>query len=173
MKPANVPQYTNRLSNQPPTILRSIPEAMNRRLSHISSDKQSFDPAIPPYQEALRKSGYVATSTFAITRNQQHQNAPEPETSYGSIHRTAPTLPPTLGTNSVEDCFPSIHPLHKIRNRNTLKLSYSCMPNIHNLIPAHNKSVIAKQSQTKIFEGFYRIQRNACYSITHAPTFPP
>ena len=41
--------------NHPPSILRRIPEAINRRPTNISSDKQSFDAAIPPYQEALKK----------------------------------------------------------------------------------------------------------------------
>ena len=58
MKPGNIPQYVNRQSNHPPSVLRRLPEAINRRLSHISSDKQSFEAACTPYQEALSKSGY-------------------------------------------------------------------------------------------------------------------
>ena len=57
-KPGNVIQYVNRESNHSPSVLRSIPKAINKRLSNISSDKHSFDLAVPPYQEALRKSGY-------------------------------------------------------------------------------------------------------------------
>ena len=63
-KPNNTPQYVNRHSNHPPSILRNIPEAINKRLSNISSDKASFDSAIPPYQEALKKSGYAHTLNF-------------------------------------------------------------------------------------------------------------
>ena len=48
---------------------------------------------------------------------------------------------------AIDECFPLSHPLHKILNRNTLKLSYSCMQNMHNLISTHNKSVIAKHTQ--------------------------
>ena len=29
----------------------------------------------------------------------------------------------------INKCFPNYHPLHKIVNRNTVKLSYKCMPN--------------------------------------------
>ena len=57
MKPGNTPQY-HCDSNHPPSIIRSVPEAINKRLSNISSDKSAFDSAIPPYQEALRRSGY-------------------------------------------------------------------------------------------------------------------
>ena len=44
-KPGNVPQYVNRESNHPPPIICSIPEAINTRLSNISSDKNAFDSA--------------------------------------------------------------------------------------------------------------------------------
>lgn len=63
-KPNNTPQYVNRHCNHPPSILHNIPEAINKRLSNISSDKASFDSAIPPYQEALKKSGYAHTLNF-------------------------------------------------------------------------------------------------------------
>ena len=36
-----------------------------------------------------------------------------------------------------------IHPLHKIFNRHTLKLSYSCMPNMKSTIASHNKSILS------------------------------
>ena len=39
----------------------------------------------------------------------------------------------------LSDCFPIEHPLYKIFNKNTIKLSYSCMPNIKNYIDGHNK----------------------------------
>ena len=41
-------------------------------------------------------------------------------------------------------------PLKKIFNRDTLKLSYSCMPNIKNAIDKHNKSQLhSQQDPTK------------------------
>ena len=42
--------------------------------------------------------------------------------------------------------FPSWDPLHKIVNKNCVKLSYSCLPNINGII---NKSNIAKLSKEK------------------------
>ena len=58
MKPGKIPQYVNRQNNYPPSVLLKIPEAIIQRLSHISSDEQSFEAACPPYEEALSKSGY-------------------------------------------------------------------------------------------------------------------
>ena len=43
-----------------PHALKNIPEAINKRRSEISSDEE----AVPPYQEALRKSGYSHTPKF-------------------------------------------------------------------------------------------------------------
>ena len=46
---------------------------------------------------------------------------------------------------AVDECFPPNHCLYKIFKRNTLKLSYSCMPNVHQIITAHNKTILDKQ----------------------------
>jgi len=42
--------------------------------------------------------------------------------------------------------FTKSNPLHKIFNRNTLKLSYSCMNNVKSIISSHNKTVISKST---------------------------
>ena len=56
-----------------------------------------------------------------------------------------------ISENSCE-CFPPHHALHKIFNKNTLKISYSSMPNVSSIITAHNK----------------RLLRNETYSATTA-----
>ena len=38
--------------------------------------------------------------------------------------------------------FPKENPLHKIFNKNMLKVSYSCMGNIASVLSAHNKSIL-------------------------------
>ena len=58
IKPGDSPTYVHAQSNHPPSILRNIPEAINRRLSNLSSDEQMFLSVAPVYQEALDKSGY-------------------------------------------------------------------------------------------------------------------
>ena len=140
MKPGNTPQYVNRESNHPPSILRSIPQAINNRLSNISSDKQSFDSAIPPYQEALQKSGY----DYKLDYNPQ----PKRSRSRNIIWFNPPynsnviTIIGYKFLQAIDDSFPPNNPLHKIFNRNTLKLSYSCMPNVHCIVSGHNKTIL-------------------------------
>ena len=48
----------------------------------------------------------------------------------------------------IDKNFPKSNPLHKIFNRNTLKLSYSCMGNIKTIISNHNKAEINKATRT-------------------------
>ena len=144
-KPNNKPLYVHHQSNHPPSIIRNIPEAINRRLSNISSDKDSFEAAIPPYQEALRISGYDYQLRFH----------PTPPTNKRTRHRNIIWFNPPYSANVttnighrflklIDDCFPKENILSKIFNRNSLKLSYSCMPNIKSIIGAHNKSVLSK-----------------------------
>ena len=44
--------------------------------------------------------------------------------------------------------FPKKHRLHKLFNRNNLKVSYSCVPNISTIISSHNKKVLTNDSTT-------------------------
>ncbi|GFR92820.1 hypothetical protein ElyMa_000876700 [Elysia marginata] len=46
----------------------------------------------------------------------------------------------------LNSCFPPNHKLHKIINKNTIKLSYSCTPNIKQIISSHNKRIINESS---------------------------
>ena len=90
MKPGNVPQYVNRQSNHPPSILHNIPEAIHRRLSNISFDKQSFDSAIHLNKKPCRK--VVTITRSNTTLNLQNQSTLEGEALYGSTHLIVPML---------------------------------------------------------------------------------
>ena len=46
--------------------------------------------------------------------------------------------------NLIDKNFPKENELYKICNRNTLKLSYSCMDNMETIIKAHNSKIINK-----------------------------
>ena len=74
-KPNNVINYVHKKSNHPPTILKNIPANINRRLSSISSSKEIFDAAVPPYQEALDKAGYDYKLEFNEVEPNQQRNS--------------------------------------------------------------------------------------------------
>ena len=139
MKPDNIPLYVHQQSNHPPTITRNIPLAINNRLSAISSDESSFNKSIEPYQKALKNSGYNHQLTY-----QHHQRANSRSRRRKIIwfnppfSRSATTDIGKKFLDIIRTCFPSSNILHKILNKNTVKISYACMPNMGKLISSDN-----------------------------------
>ena len=149
-KPATTPLYVHSKSNHPPCIIKNIPKAINKRLSEISSDEEAFKEAAPPYQEALQKSGYSYTLKFTPP-----QQSPESTTYKRKRQRNIiwfnPPFSKNVQTNTgrefrnfIERCFPLNHKLRKLFNKNNLKLSYSCSPNIKQIIDGHNKTILSQ-----------------------------
>ena len=144
LKPNDVPIYVNKNSNHPPKILKNIPAAVNRRLSNISANENVFKEAIPPYQNALKSAGYDFEMKYEPreARNTNKSNGKRqilyftPPYSVNCKTKVGATF-----LRLVDTCFPSFHPLHKIFNRNTLKIGYSCMPNMAQEISKHNSNV--------------------------------
>ncbi|XP_068724193.1 uncharacterized protein [Montipora capricornis] len=82
-KAGNVPLYVHKKSNHPPSILKNIPDSINKRLSEISSDRQCFDNAKTVYQEALNKSGYNYNLSYNEPRSEiSTQGRTDQETFY-------------------------------------------------------------------------------------------
>ena len=44
--------------------------------------------------------------------------------------------------------FPKMHQLHKLFNRNNIKVSYSSLPNFKSVINGHNKNILNEQEKT-------------------------
>ena len=68
--------------------------------------------------------------------------------SFGSTPLSAKTNIARSFLHQVDIHFPAGHKLHKIFNRNTVKVSYSCMNNVRSIITNHNTRII-KKSQTQ------------------------
>ena len=155
-KPNNVPIYVHVKSNHPPAIIKAIPKGINYRLSSISSNEEVFDKSVAMYQEALERSGHKHKLTFekkdtmppqqpgkrkrARKRNVTWFNPPYDKRVRTNVGREFLRI--------VDQSFPQGHCLRPIFNRNTLKISYSCMPNIKNTIEAHNTRLMSKDRQT-------------------------
>ena len=123
MKPNNKLLYVHWQSNHPPALLKNIPDNINKRLSSISSSKEIFDKAIPPYQKALEESGYDYKFTYNTTTKQTTRNKRNRKR---NIVWYNPPWNSNVKTNlgkkflSIGDkCFPKNHPLNKIFNRHT------------------------------------------------------
>ena len=86
-KPNDSPLYINTRSNHPPSITKQLPHMISNRIAQLSCDRGSFDNAIPPYAEALRKAGHSPCTAYPMhsTTAPNCKKQQEKETSSGSI----------------------------------------------------------------------------------------
>ena len=143
-KPNSTLQYVHRESNHPPITTKNIPAGINKRLSSLSSDKASFDKAAPPYQKALDEGGYQYTLRYEPTTTAKRKNRQR-----NNILWYNPPISKNVSNNIghkflslIDKHFPKDHSLRKIFNRNTIKISYSCMNNTKQIIDNHNKRIL-------------------------------
>ena len=149
MKPKNSPAYINALSNHPPSIKTSLIKSISKRLSTISYDLETFEKSTKAYQEALTKSGFkeklefqnsIETRPEEQTRRKNRKrkiiwfNPPYSESVKSNIGRQF--------LNLISRHFPTQNKLNKIFNKNTVKVSYSCMKNVGAIISSHNKNLL-------------------------------
>ena len=149
-KPNNDPCYISKQSNHPPPILNNIPAAISRRITDTSSDQEAFNAAAPLYNDALKASGYKETISFMPERKETRSGPTE----RGKRRRRNVIWFNPPYCRSVRTCigkrflqlidkhFPKNSPLSKIFNRNTVKISFSCMPNVASIIKSHNSRVL-------------------------------
>ena len=181
-KPNSLPLYVHSKSNHPPNIIRELPKAINRRLKKISSSKEIFEGTKQEYQNALTNSGYEYDLLYDFEKSSsgnEHNidsdetNLKQPSSSSENCNAEQtnkkrkrdilwfnPPFNSEVSTNIgkrflelIDRHFPKGSKLSKCFNRNCVKISYSCMPNVKNIIKSHNKKVngqyIEKQ-QTKV-----------------------
>jgi len=153
LKPTTTPLFVHSKSNHQPCIIKNIPEAINKRLSEISSDEETFKKATAPYQEALQKSGYSYTLRFTPPQQQSPESATSKRKRQRNIIWFNPPFSKNVETNIgrefrnlIEKCFPPNHRLRKLFNKNNVKLSYSCSPNIKQIIDRHNKTILRQNA---------------------------
>lgn len=140
-KPNNTPLYIHSESNHPPCITKQIPKGVSKRISNNSANEDIFSEAAPYYNEALRKCGYNEpliycpdVPTNETTRQRQRKciwfNPPYSKNVKTNVGKTF--------LNLIDKHFKREHKLHKIFNRNTVKVSYGCMDSMGKFISSHN-----------------------------------
>ena len=144
-KPNDQPMYINRLSNHPPSIIRNLPKAISKRVSNISSDRTVFSEATRPYEEALSASGFDNKLEFVDATSSRRRK----RTRRRKVIWFNPPFSKNVATNVgrkflqlVRKHFPPTSQLSKIFNKSTLKISYSCMPNMASIIRASNQKLL-------------------------------
>ena len=134
-------------SNYPKTILRELPKSISKRLSDLSSNKEIFQKATPIYFEALKKSGFNEPLVF-IPKTNTSDNISKKQRKRKIIWFNPPfslRIKTNIGRTFLKllkQHFPKSNRLHKIFNKNTVKVSYSCMSNLSSIISSHNKRLL-------------------------------
>ena len=148
IKPGDKPTYVHSDSNHPPSIIRNIPQSINKRLSKISANEEIFNTAAPLYQTELTKNGYNHTLEYDPAANTSRRQKRTRKVIYFN-----PPYSINVKTNIgakflrlIDQHFPPGSPLHPLLNRRKVKLSYRCLPNFKTLIAKHNFKIL---NQTK------------------------
>ena len=146
-KPNDKLNYINILSNHPPQVIKQLPTSISNRLSTNSSNEIIFNEAKSEYESALQKSGYKEKLKYTAkqpAKNNRKRN----------IIWFNPPFNKSVDTNIaqkflqlIDKHFPRSNILHKVFNRNNLKVSYGTTENMKQIINKHNKKVISKEKK--------------------------
>ena len=109
-----------------------------------------FKSVAPVYQEALNKAGYKFQLKY---KPQKAKNRPQKRQRKRNITWWNPPYSSNVKTSIgrkffklLDQHFPKGHPLHKIINRNTVKMSYRTTPNFKKIISAHNSKILKEKT---------------------------
>ena len=141
-KPGNQIKYVSSSSNHPPHIKKQIPKMVQDRLSALSSNEYIFEREAPIYRKALHEAGYNDNIKYdeLLAGRKKRKNRSR------KIIWFRPPWSDTISTNIgakflklVRKHFGKPNQLNKIFNKNSLKISYGCLPNIKSIISAQNR----------------------------------
>ena len=131
-------------SNHPKTILSELPKSKSKLLSELSSNKEIFQKATAIYSEASKNSAFKESLVF-IAKPNTSDNTSKKQRKRKIIwfnHLFSVIVKTKIGRTFMKllkQHIPKPYRLHKIFNKNTVKVSYSCMSNMSSIILSHNK----------------------------------
>ena len=138
--------YTHVNSDHPMSILKQLPKSIEKQLSYLSSSKEIFEETAQCYEQYFSNCGYKKKLNYCdptppnlITKRKRQRNILWFNPPYS---KTVKTKIGQFFLQLIKKHFQNKHKFHKIFNRNTLKLSYSCIPNIKTKINAYNREIL-------------------------------
>lgn len=142
--------YINNASNHPRYVRSALPAMMHKRVCSLSKNNTIFEQSRKVYDEALASSGHKKMDAYSeIASGVKKKRSRRKRVTY--FHPPfCSSVKTKLGKRFlklVEKCFPAGHPLHAVCNRSTLKISYSCLPNMKAIIQRHNDTVLETGSE--------------------------
>ena len=152
-------KYVSLQSNHPPAILANLPEAISRRLSSVSSNKEMFDTEVAHYQKALKDAGYKNTLEYKeeIIHGEDMGHSGRRKQRSRTVIWYNPPYSSNVKTNVgkkfltlLRKHFPPSSALYKLFNQKKVKLSYSCCPSMQTIISSHNAKVTSSKKTEDI-----------------------
>ena len=115
---------------------------IGKSVSEISSDKDEFEKAKRNYNKGLAKVGFSEKIKY-------HKQSPVKRVLTRKVVWFNPPYSSSIKTNvwkifikRIVKHFPKHHIYYQIFDNTTIKLSYSCMPNMENILIKHNNKLI-------------------------------
>ena len=128
-KPNDSPIYINKKSNHPPNILKQLPKSIAKHISETSSSEEIFNISIKIYNKALKVSGFTDELNYSPNEVHELRNKNRRKR-IRKIIWFNPPYSKNVKTNVgkvflklLKKHFPTSHILHKVFNKNTVKIS--------------------------------------------------
>ena len=136
-KPNDLSLYINKSSNHPPQIINQLQKIINKRLSRNSSNEEVFNSSKFHYEKALGDSGYTDFKLKFNKTSNNHRKRNRQRNIIWFNPRFSRAVSTNVGKRFLQllrHHFPPSNKLHKIFNKNTVKVSYCCTLNVASII---------------------------------------
>ena len=140
--------YIHKQSNHQLSIMKQIPPMISKQASDISCDSDHFNKAVPDYNTALKKSGFNENIKYSPNQPKQRNRKRQIIWFNPPYSVNVKTNVGKLFMKLIDKHFPCHHKFHKRFNRNNIKLSYTCIPSMKNVIQKHNSKIMEDPKPT-------------------------
>lgn len=136
---------------------------MKKRLSRLSSTKDTFEKSKDYYEQPLQQCAYNERSNYKEENNEINKKSRKRNMLwFNSLYsKSLKTNNGKLFLHLIDKHFPPTHKSRKTFNRNTVKVSYLCMPNINSKISTHKKKILNKSVNQNAWK-CNRINKSSC-----------
>ena len=123
---------------------------IEKRISSLFCDEEEFNKAKKYYENALTKSGYnVKLNYNTSTSNNKTSRKRKILWFNPPFSKNVRTNVGGIFLSLIKKHFPSHSKLHKLFNKNNVKVSCSCMPNMEKVISGHNSTLLRNETAPK------------------------
>ena len=144
----NTIQYVHVESNHPPNIINQIPNAIEKRLSQLSSNEDILNESASFYEDRLYQSGYQPKLNYNLVNTKTHNKRNHKRNIIWFKPPFSKNVSLRIGKyflNLLGKHFQKNHRFHKMFNRNSVTVSYDYTKNMKTIINNHNINIMGKK----------------------------